>query len=115
MSSFLKIKKDDSVEIDGVRTSIRSGKVTSSGSDSLDFVIGGGIEISSLFLIGKIKILWLHMKDFSWNFSGEDKYGRHTNILTKLFLADGFHYKHKIYFANLDDDPRELVSSSMYL
>lgn len=53
MSSFVKIKKDDSVEIRGVRTSIRSGKVTSSGSDSLDFVIGGGLEVSSMLLIGK--------------------------------------------------------------
>lgn len=92
MSSFVKIKKDDTPEIKGVRTSIRNGKVTSSGSESLDFVIGGGLEISSLFLIG------------------EDRYGRHSNVLTKLFLADGFHHKHQIYFANLDDDPRELVS-----
>lgn len=53
MSSFVKIKKANSIEINGVRTSIRNGKVTSSGSDSLDFVIGGGIEVSSLFLIGK--------------------------------------------------------------
>lgn len=42
--------------------------------------------------------------------SGEDRYGRHANILSKLFLADGFHHKHKIYFANFDDDPRKLVS-----
>lgn len=54
MSSFVRIKKDDSLDIKGVRTSIRNGKVTSTGSDSFDFVIGGGLEISSLLLIGKI-------------------------------------------------------------
>lgn len=45
-----------------------------------------------------------------YRFLGEDRYGRHADVLTKLFLADGFHHRHKIYFANLDDDPRELVS-----
>jgi PAXNEB protein len=54
MSSFVKLKKDDSVEIKGVRTSIRNGKITSTGSDSFDFVIGGGIEVSSVLLIGKL-------------------------------------------------------------
>lgn len=53
MSSFVKIKKDNAIEIRGVRTSIRNGQVTSSGSDSLDFVVGGGIEVSSIMLIGK--------------------------------------------------------------
>ena len=53
MSSFVKLKKENTVEIKGVRTSIRNGQITSSGSDSLDFVIGGGIEVSSLFLIGE--------------------------------------------------------------
>lgn len=53
MSSFVKIKKDNAIEIKGVRTSIRNGQVTSSGSDSLDFVVGGGIEVSSIMLIGK--------------------------------------------------------------
>lgn len=52
MSSFVKIKKE-SIEIDGVRASIRNSRLTSTGSDSLDFVIGGGIELSSLLLIGK--------------------------------------------------------------
>ena len=55
MSSFVKIKKEDEIEIKGVRTSIRNGKITSSGCDSLDFVIGGGIEISSIFLLGKLQ------------------------------------------------------------
>lgn len=54
MSSFVKIKKESEVEIKGVRTSIRNGKITSSGCDSLDFVIGGGLEINSVFLLGKI-------------------------------------------------------------
>lgn len=53
MSSFVKFKKDDKLEIKGVRTSIRNGQIASTGSDGLDFVIGGGIEVSSLMLIGK--------------------------------------------------------------
>lgn len=53
MSSFVKLKKENSVEINGVRASIRNGKITSTGSDSLDFVIGGGIEVSSIVLIGE--------------------------------------------------------------
>lgn len=53
MSSFVKLKKESSLEIKGVKTSIRNGQITSTGSDSFDFVIGGGIEVSSLFLIGE--------------------------------------------------------------
>lgn len=53
MSSFVKIKKDNTPEIKGVRASIRNGQVTSTGSDSFDFVIGGGLEISSIMLIGE--------------------------------------------------------------
>lgn len=53
MSSFVKFKKDNNVEIEGVKTSIRNGQVTSTGSDSLDFVIGGGLELSSIMLVGK--------------------------------------------------------------
>lgn len=54
MSSFVKIKKDDLLEITGLKISVRNGQVCSTGSDSLDFVIGGGIELNSLFLLGKI-------------------------------------------------------------
>lgn len=61
MSSFVKIKKDDTIEIKGVRTSIRNGQITSTGSDSFDFVIGGGLEVSSCLLIGK--------KIFNYEFS----------------------------------------------
>ncbi|CRK87365.1 CLUMA_CG001167, isoform A [Clunio marinus] len=93
MSSFVKLKKDNAIDIKGVKTSLRNGQVTSSGCDSLDFVLGGGLEISSLFLVG------------------EDKYARHSNILTRLFLADGFHHGHKIYFANIDNDPREIMKT----
>lgn len=114
MSSFVKIKKDESVEIAGVRTSIRNGQITSTGSDSLDFVIGGGIEVSSIVLIGKKMRGKLNRSNLI-DLTGEDKYGRHTNVLTKLFLADGFHHQHKIYFANLDDDPKEIVSRSILI
>lgn len=51
--SFVKIKKENSIEFAGLKTSVRNGQVCSSGSDSFDFVIGGGIELNSLFLIGK--------------------------------------------------------------
>ena len=53
MSSFVKLKKENSVEVAGLKASVRNGQVCSSGSDSFDFVIGGGIELNSLFLIGK--------------------------------------------------------------
>lgn len=109
MSSFVKLRKENTVEINGVRTSIRNGKITSTGSDSLDFVIGGGIEVSSLVLIGK-KAGVMVLRSLCQHFLGEDKYGRHSNVLSKLYLADGFHNKHKIYFVNFDDDPRKLVS-----
>lgn len=52
MSSFVKIKKDSSCSIPGVKTSIRNGQICSTGNSSLDFVIGGGIELNSIFLIG---------------------------------------------------------------
>lgn len=111
MSSFVKIKKESEIEIKGVKASIRSGKIASTGCDSLDFVIGGGLEVSSVFLLGKdyleIQMNFL-LNDFI--IAGEDKYTRHSSVLTRLFLADGVHNQHKIYFANLDEDPRQLVS-----
>lgn len=42
--------------------------------------------------------------------TGEDRYGRYADILTKLYLADAFHHNHQIYFVNLDDDPKKIVS-----
>lgn len=45
---------------------------------------------------------------------GEDQYGRYSNVLTKLFLAEGYHYQHKIYFANLDEDPKEIVRKFLF-
>lgn len=51
--SFVKIKKDNSVEVAGLKASVRNGQLCSSGSDSFDFVIGGGMELNSLFLLGK--------------------------------------------------------------
>lgn len=55
--SFVKLKKENSVEVAGLKASVRNGQVCSSGSDSFDFVIGGGIELNSLFLIGNLKTL----------------------------------------------------------
>lgn len=54
MGSFVKIKKENVQEIKGVKCSLKSSQVTSTGCDSLDFVIGGGIELNSIFLLGKI-------------------------------------------------------------
>lgn len=69
--------------------------------------------MNSVFLLGESDLIssWMICKfnNFLWN-SGEDQYGRYSNILTKLFLAEGFHNQHSIYYANLDDDPREIVS-----
>jgi len=53
MSSFVKLKKENVPEIAGIKTSIRNHQICSSGSDSFDFVIGGGIELNSIILIGK--------------------------------------------------------------
>lgn len=67
MSSFVKLKKENAVEVAGLKASVRNGQVCSSGSDSFDFVIGGGIELNSLFLIGeykKILILKLDLKKY---------------------------------------------------
>jgi predicted ATP-dependent serine protease len=55
MNSFTKFKKDNTV-IPGLKTSIRNGQVCSTGNDSLDFVIGGGIELNSILLIGNLRI-----------------------------------------------------------
>lgn len=92
MSSFVKLKKENTVEIAGVKTSIRNWQIISTGSDSFNFVLGGGIEMNSITLIG------------------EDKYGKYSDVLTKLFLADGFHHNHHLYFASLDEDPVKIVS-----
>jgi predicted ATP-dependent serine protease len=51
--SFIKVKKDSSLSIPGLRTSSGNSQVCSTGSNSLDFVLGGGIEMNSIILIGK--------------------------------------------------------------
>ncbi|KAG5683816.1 hypothetical protein PVAND_013080 [Polypedilum vanderplanki] len=91
MSSFVKIKKENNVEIAGVKTSIRNWQIVSTGSESFNFILGGGLELNSITLIG------------------EDKYGKYSDILTKLFLADSFHHNHHIYFASLDNDPKKIM------
>lgn len=53
MGSFIKLKKEKT-QIKGVKSSSKSALVTSTGNDSLDFVIGGGIELNSILLLGKI-------------------------------------------------------------
>jgi predicted ATP-dependent serine protease len=53
MSSFVKLKKENAVEIAGVKTSIRNWQIVSTGSDSFNHVIGGGVELNSVVLIGK--------------------------------------------------------------
>lgn len=54
MSSFVKLKKESIPEIAGIKTSIRNHQICSSGSDSFNFVIGGGIELNSIILIGMV-------------------------------------------------------------
>lgn len=53
MGSFVKLKKESEVQIKGVKSSSKSAQVTSMGNDSLDFVIGGGVELNSIFLLGE--------------------------------------------------------------
>ncbi|CAO1381429.1 unnamed protein product [Diamesa serratosioi] len=91
MSSFVKIKKNDNLEIPGIRLSIRNCQIASTGNDSLDFVVGGGLEIGSVFLIG------------------EDKFCRYSQVLTKYFLAEGIANNHKVFYCNFDENPRELI------
>lgn len=49
----MKLKKESDVQIKGVKSSSKSAQVTSMGNDSLDFVIGGGVELNSIFLLGE--------------------------------------------------------------
>lgn len=109
MSSFVKLRKDNAPEIPGVRMSIRNWHVCSTGSDSFDFVVGGGIEVNSLMLIGKLDLIHAECLTLVEFFAGEDKFGRYSDILTKLYLADGFYYNHRIYLASLDEDPQKIV------
>lgn len=60
MSSFVKLKKESAVEIAGIKNSIRNSQICSTGCSSFDFVIGGGIELNSVVLIGK---LFLYFSD----------------------------------------------------
>lgn len=63
----------------------------SSGIPSLDFVIGGGLPTSGIFLVE------------------EDYLGSYGRVLTKYFLAEGIVCKHNLFIASADENPEEIV------
>lgn len=59
---------------------------------NIQFFVGGGVAVGSLFLIE------------------EDKFATHSNSLTKFFITEGVVNNHSVFVVNLDDEPEDFVS-----
>lgn len=79
-------------DISGVRPSLHNGQpLTSTGNPSLDYILGGGIQVGTVLLVE------------------EDKYAAYSNVLVRYFLAEGVVQKHGLFLATLDEDPKAMV------
>ncbi|XP_006818457.1 elongator complex protein 4-like [Saccoglossus kowalevskii] len=87
-TSFQKKNQGKSTKIRGTRYSLHNSQLLiSSGVPSLDYVIGGGIAVGTVFLVE------------------EDMYGSYSNLLVKYFLAEGIVSGHEIFLAAADKRP----------
>lgn len=79
--------------IPGTKPSIKNSQLLlSTGIPSLDHVIGGGLPMSSIFLIE------------------EDTYGMYARTTQKYFIAEGVVCEHPLFIASRDIEPNDLLS-----
>ncbi|KFM82625.1 Elongator complex protein 4, partial [Stegodyphus mimosarum] len=78
--------------IRGTRISVKNSLLlTSTGSSTLDFFIGGGLAIGTICLIE------------------EDQYNTYSNLLLKYFLAEGIVNQHSVLLAGGDESPQKIL------
>ncbi|GFX95271.1 elongator complex protein 4 [Trichonephila clavipes] len=84
VKSFRK-KGTDSVNIRGTRVFTQNAQlITSTGSSTLDFFIGGGLAVGTVCLIE------------------EDCHNTYSNILVKYFLTEGVANNHRLFLSSGD-------------
>ncbi|EFX86652.1 hypothetical protein DAPPUDRAFT_307809 [Daphnia pulex] len=94
ISSFQKRTKLSSTNIVGTKISaLNSTLNVSSGINSLDNIMEGGLPLGSLCLIE------------------EDLYGSYAKIMTKYFLAEGAVQKNHLLSASLNENPWDLLNN----
>lgn len=78
----------------GSRLSIHNGQLLiSTGVETLDDLLGSGLPVGSVVLLE------------------QDEYTDYHSVLMKYYLAEGVACGHAIHLANLDADPKSLISS----
>ncbi|XP_054719326.1 elongator complex protein 4-like [Uloborus diversus] len=91
VTSFRK-KGKEALNIKGTRVSVQNAQLlTSTGSSTFDFFLGGGLAIGTICLIE------------------EDHYNTYSSLLLKYFLAEGIICNHSIFLASGDKDPEKLL------
>lgn len=93
ISSFQK-KVNQIKEISGTRLSLQNMQlIISTGVQSLDYFLGGGLAVGTILLIE------------------EDKYGMYAELLMKHFLAEGVTNNHSILLASGDKSPKNILEN----
>ncbi|KAF8777685.1 Elongator complex protein 4 like protein [Argiope bruennichi] len=90
VTSFRK-KGADSLNVRGTRVSAQNAQLlTSTGSSTLDFFIGGGLAVGTICLIE------------------EDHFNTYSDVLVRYFLAEGVANNHKLFLSS-GDKPSENI------
>ncbi|GFS85907.1 elongator complex protein 4 [Nephila pilipes] len=91
VKSFRK-KGAESINIRGTRVFTQNAQLlTSTGSSTLDFFIGGGLAVGTVCLIE------------------EDCYNTYSNILVKYFLTEGVANNHKLFLSSGDKPSKSIL------
>ncbi|XP_032511652.2 elongator complex protein 4 [Danaus plexippus] len=88
MSSFQKAVPRSSLSGTKLKNNI---PYVSSGIPSLDFIVGGGLPVGSIFAVE------------------EDVLGSYSRVLSKYFLAEGVVCKHGLFVASADENPKLII------
>ncbi|CAG9563593.1 unnamed protein product [Danaus chrysippus] len=88
MSSFQKAVPRSSLSGTKLKNNI---PYVSSGIPSLDFIVGGGLPVGSIFAVE------------------EDVLGSYSRVLSKYFLAEGVVCKHSLFVASADENPKLII------
>ncbi|XP_039605515.1 elongator complex protein 4 [Polypterus senegalus] len=91
-TSFQKKSRSKLLSIPGTRPSFQNGQLlVSTGTTSLDYVIGGGLAVGTLMLIE------------------EDVFDSYSHMLLKYFLAEGIVCSHSVLIASAGEHPDDIL------
>lgn len=93
-TSLTNVRKpgNNAINIPGTKVSFQNAQLlTSTGSSTLDFFIGGGLTIGTICIIE------------------EDYYNSYSSLIMKYFLAEGVTRNHFLFLASGDKDPKQFL------